>query len=115
MRSIMHQPMTDFYQDLVLGVGIGALDALLAMGIVLIYRTTGVLNFAQAATGALSAYIAYSIVATRPLSSLWFGVPVSMLTGSLIAVATFLAVNRIRSRQVALTSAVATLAIAVLL
>lgn len=112
---MMHQPMTDFYQDLVLGIGIGALDALLAMGIVLIYRTTGVLNFAQAATGALSAYVAYSISATRPLSSLWLGIPVALLTGSLIGIATFLAVHRIRSRQVALTSAVATLAIAVLL
>jgi branched-chain amino acid transport system permease protein len=107
--------VTDFYQDLVLGIGIGALDALLAMGIVLIYRTTGVLNFAQAATGALSAYVAYSISAARPLTSLWLAIPAALLTGGIIGVGTFLAVSHLRSRQIALTSAVATLAVAVLL
>lgn len=41
------------------GIGLGALYALAALGIVLIYKTTGVLNFAHGAIGMVSAFIAY--------------------------------------------------------
>lgn len=41
------------------GIGLGALYALAALGIVLIYKTTGVINFAHGAIGMVSAFIAY--------------------------------------------------------
>lgn len=43
------------------GIASGALYSLAALGIVLIYKTTGVLNFAHGAIGMFSAFIAYQV------------------------------------------------------
>ncbi len=51
--------MTSFLQFLVIGLGAGATYALFAQGAVLIYRGSGLINFAQGAIGSLSAYIAF--------------------------------------------------------
>ena len=59
--------MQTFLQTVVVAVGSGSLDALLALGIVLIYRTTGVLNFAQAAIGTFGAYVLYAVAQGRPI------------------------------------------------
>ena len=48
-------------QFAVLGLGAGALYALVALGIVLVYRASGVLNFAGAALGAVAAFAFYSL------------------------------------------------------
>jgi sulfate-transporting ATPase len=52
--------LTSFLQFLVIGLGAGATYALFAQGAVLIYRGSGLINFAQGAIGSLSAYIAFS-------------------------------------------------------
>src|SRR5580704_16722894 len=49
--------MTEVFQFALLGLGIGAAYALLAQGLVLIYRGSGVLNFAQGAYAMVGAYI----------------------------------------------------------
>ena len=46
----------------VFGLGLGAIFALLACGIVLVYRATGVLNLAFGAVGAFGAFLAWEIV-----------------------------------------------------
>ncbi len=46
---------------IVSGLGIGAVYALSAVGLVLLYRTTGVLNFALGAIGAVGAFVAFEI------------------------------------------------------
>ena len=51
--------MRDFLQLLVAGVAIGALYALVALGFVIIYKATGVINFAQGALVMLGAYFCY--------------------------------------------------------
>jgi branched-chain amino acid transport system permease protein len=104
--------LTDIAQSVVAGVGYGSIDALLAIGIVLIFRTTGVLNFAQAATGTFGGYVIYAVATGRPL---WLGLAVGIATGAALAVATNVTVSGMRSRDHALTAAVATLAIAILL
>jgi branched-subunit amino acid ABC-type transport system permease component len=43
------------------GVAFGALYSLAALGIVLIYKTTGVLNFAHGAIGMFAAFVAYQV------------------------------------------------------
>jgi branched-chain amino acid transport system permease protein len=48
----------DFVQLLVAGVAVGALYALVALGFVIIYKATGVINFAQGALLLLGAYFA---------------------------------------------------------
>jgi branched-chain amino acid transport system permease protein len=52
--------MTDFLQLLVAGVAVGALYALVALGFVVIYKATGVINFAQGSLLLLGAYFAYT-------------------------------------------------------
>ena len=49
-------------QQTVIGLSSGALWALLALAIVLIYRSTGVVNFAQGEMAMLSTFVAWSLV-----------------------------------------------------
>lgn len=52
--------MTDFLQLCFAGVALGAIYALVALGFVIIYKATGVINFAQGGMVALGAYMAYN-------------------------------------------------------
>jgi branched-subunit amino acid ABC-type transport system permease component len=45
----------------IIGLGLGGIFALAALGIVLIYRATGVLNFAHGAMGMFSTFVAWQI------------------------------------------------------
>src|SRR3954451_505640 len=51
--------MQSFLQFLIIGIGAGATYALFAHGAVLIYRGSGLVNFAQGAVGTFAAYIAF--------------------------------------------------------
>ncbi len=51
--------MQPFVQFLIIGLGAGATYALFAQGAVLIYRGSGLVNFAQGAVGTFAAYIAF--------------------------------------------------------
>ena len=51
--------MEDFLQLVVAGLALGARYALVALGFVIIYRATGVINFAQGGLVAVGAYLAY--------------------------------------------------------
>ena len=52
--------MNDFLQLLVAGVAVGALYALVALGFVIIYKATGIINFAQGALALVGAYLTYN-------------------------------------------------------
>ena len=63
------------------GVVLGGLNSLIAMGLVLVYRAIRVINFAQAALGALGAALAILLVTgshVRILSDYWVAVPVGI-------------------------------------
>jgi ABC-type branched-subunit amino acid transport system ATPase component/ABC-type branched-subunit amino acid transport system permease subunit len=51
--------LTEFLQFAVIGLGAGACYALLAQGVVLIYRGSGVVNFAHGAFAMLAAYVTF--------------------------------------------------------
>ncbi|MEU0561708.1 ATP-binding cassette domain-containing protein [Dactylosporangium sp. NPDC006015] len=51
--------LTDVIRFAVLGLGAGAIYGLSALGIVLIYRGSGILNFSQGAVGMVGAYVFY--------------------------------------------------------
>jgi sulfate-transporting ATPase len=51
-----------WFQYAVLGLAGGAVFALLAVGIVLVYRATGVLNFAHASMGMVCAYVNFDLL-----------------------------------------------------
>ena len=53
--------MDEFVRFALLGLGLGAMYALAAQGLVLIYRGSGVLNFAQGAVGVMGAYLAWQL------------------------------------------------------
>ncbi|HXI95200.1 MAG TPA: hypothetical protein VNG04_03680 [Candidatus Acidoferrum sp.] len=51
--------MAVFVAYTIIGLSLGGIFALAALGIVLIYRTTGVLNFAHGAMGMFSTFVAW--------------------------------------------------------
>ena len=53
--------MSEFAAYTVIGLSLGAIFALAALGIVLIYRATGVLNFAHGAMGMFSTFVAWQV------------------------------------------------------
>lgn len=53
--------MRDFLQVLVVGIGDGAIYAMLGLGLVVIYRSTGLLNFAAGELSMFSAFIVWTL------------------------------------------------------
>ncbi|MGH9005574.1 MAG: ABC transporter permease subunit, partial [Acidimicrobiia bacterium] len=53
--------MTDYLPFVVIGLTTGAVYALVATGLVLTYKTSGVFNFAHGALGMIATYIFYSL------------------------------------------------------
>ena len=51
--------MTSFLQYVLTGLGLGSTYALFAQGVVLIYRGSGIINFAQGALGMVAAYVCF--------------------------------------------------------
>ena len=58
--------MQSFLQFLIIGLGAGATYALFAQGAVLIYRGSGLVNFAQGAIGTFAAYLAFVELKDEP-------------------------------------------------
>src|SRR4029078_1542458 len=54
--------MAEFVQQVVAGLGDGAIYASLALALVLIYRSTHVINFAQGEMGMVSTYLAWALI-----------------------------------------------------
>jgi branched-chain amino acid transport system permease protein len=104
----------DFQPFIVTGLALGGVYALSGAGMVVLYRTTGVLNLAFGAVGAMSALIAWDLIN----NSLWpewpsygvavlFAVGVTLLYGVLLGPAL--------ARRDALVKATATLGLALIL
>lgn len=62
--------MNYFIELLVSGLAVGAIYGLVAMGFAVIYKATGIVNFAQGEMGMLSAYITWSLATTLGTGSL---------------------------------------------
>jgi branched-chain amino acid transport system permease protein len=69
--------MTKLFQLLASGAALGAVYALVGLGFVVIYRATGVINFAQAGMVVLGAFLVYNATSTWDLP-FWLAVIVSM-------------------------------------
>lgn len=63
----MHSPAMYFLELLVSGIAVGSIYALIALGFVLIFKATGVINFAQGEIIMISAFAAYYMVARAGL------------------------------------------------
>ena len=80
-----------WFQHLVFGVGLGAMFALLAAGIVLVYRASGVLNFAHASIGVLAVYVNFELLERYE----WMPVGVALLVALAVGAATGVLVQRL--------------------
>ena len=106
--------MTQFVQQVVAGLGEGAIYGSLALALVLIYRATHVINFAQGEMGMFSTYIAWSLITNHGWSfwpAFFFTIFVSFLGGAAIQQT----VIRPLSRAGELTIVMATIALLVIL
>src|SRR5206468_485387 len=76
---------------IVSGLGVGAVYALSGVGLVVLYRSSGVLNFAFGALGAVAAYVAWSALdhdwplALAALAAVATSVAISLTYGRLLA------------------------------
>jgi branched-chain amino acid transport system permease protein len=75
-----------FFQQLLEGIAVGSIYASLGLALSLIYRMTGVANFAQGEMALLSTYTVWQLIAWGV--SLWLAVPIvlvgSMLVGAVV-------------------------------
>ncbi|MEO8804575.1 MAG: branched-chain amino acid ABC transporter permease [Burkholderiaceae bacterium] len=83
--------MPDLLPFLISGLGVGAVYALSGVGLVVLYRSSGVLNFAFGALGAVAAYVAWSALehdwplALAALAAVATSVAISLTYGRLLA------------------------------
>jgi len=75
--------MTQFINMLLIGIGAGSIYALMAIAIVLVWRSTRVINFAQAGMALLSTYIGFELV--QKTGNFWIALPLAMVLGALFS------------------------------
>jgi branched-chain amino acid transport system permease protein len=78
--------VTEFLQIAFAGLALGARYALVALGFVIIYKATGVINFAQGALLALGTYMTYALVNSAELP-FWLAVLGGALATALVGAA----------------------------
>ncbi|MEU8803101.1 ATP-binding cassette domain-containing protein [Spirillospora sp. NPDC048819] len=106
--------MKDLLTFLILGLSVGAVYALTAQGLVLIYRGSGVVNFAQGAYSMIGAFVFYRVAPDLglPQAAAW---PLALGVPALLGVATHLLLMKHLRRASSLVRLVATLGVFALL
>jgi branched-chain amino acid transport system permease protein len=75
--------MIQFFNMLLIGIGAGSIYALMAIAMVLVWRSTRVINFAQAGMALLSTYIGFELV--QKTGNFWIALPLAMALGALFS------------------------------
>ena len=75
--------MIQFSNMLLIGIGAGSIYALMAIAMVLVWRSTRVINFAQAGMALLSTYIGFELV--QKTGNFWIALPLAMVLGALFS------------------------------
>ena len=101
--------MQSFFQFLIIGLGAGATYALFAQGAVLIYRGSGLVNFAQGAIGTFAAYLAFVDLVGEQEWSVWPAVIVAVVVAGLVSLAFQLLVLRALRGAAAIVRVIATI------
>lgn len=105
--------MAQFTNFAILGIAIGSLYALLGLGLTVVYRSSGVVNFSHGGVAVLAAYL-YSDLAARGVPPR-LAVVIAILGGTVLGGLIYaVAISPLRSAS-ALTKAIATLAVLVIL
>jgi len=74
--------MTEFITAVLTSLSSGAIYALMALAIVLVWRSTRVINFAQAGQAVLTTYIGYTVI--QRTDSYWLALVVAVISGAII-------------------------------
>ncbi len=69
-----------FIDTLLIGLSSGAIYSLMALALVLVWRSTRVVNFAQSGQAVLSTYIGYEITVTT--HNYWISLPIAIFAGA---------------------------------
>ncbi len=77
--------MSQFLQYAVSGLSIGALYALVALGLVLIYRSTRILNFGHGDVATVGTFFAFTLLSHNVSGTLAF--PLALIIGAVLAMA----------------------------
>ena len=75
--------MVQFINMLLISIGAGSIYALMAIAMVLVWRSTRVINFAQAGMALLSTYIGYELI--QKTGNFWLSLPLAMVLGALMS------------------------------
>lgn len=75
--------MMQLVNTILIGVTSGAIYSLMALSIVIIWRSSRVINFAQAGLALLSTYIGYECV--KLIGNYWLALPIAVLAGAIAA------------------------------
>ena len=106
--------MPDLRPYLVLGLALGGVFALSGVGMVVLFRATGVLNLAYGAVGALGALIAWSLINTLLLPE-WLAYLVAIAFGGVITLLYGMLFGPPLAQRDSLVKAVGTLGFALIL
>lgn len=71
-----------FFDTFLTGLSTGSIYSLMSIALVLVWRSTRVINFAQAGQAVLSTYVGYEIIVRT--NSFWFGLIAAMIAGAAI-------------------------------
>ena len=102
--------MSGYLHLLLLGLGAGSLYAMSALGLVLVYRSSGIVNFAHGAAGMVGAFALWDLTENAG----WKTVPAAMagvLIAAALGLATYLVTMVLPRRPSTLTRVVATLSV----
>jgi len=75
--------MFQLLNTVLIGITAGSIYSLMAIAMVLVWRSTRVVNFAQAGMALLSTYFGYEII--HMSGSYWLALPIAMLAGAAVA------------------------------
>jgi sulfate-transporting ATPase len=106
--------VTEPFQFAVRGLGTGSLYVLVAIGIVLVHRASGVVNFAHGSMGMVGTFVWWEIH-TKNGHPFWIAFLAGVLTSALLGVLTHVLVMRQLRNATTLTRVIATLAILAIL
>lgn len=106
--------MSEFIEFAVRGLGAGSLYVLVAIGIVLVHRASGVVNFAHGSMGMIGTFVWWEIHEENG-HPFWIALAVGVLVSALLGVLTHVLVMRQLRNASNLTRVIATLAILAIL
>jgi branched-chain amino acid transport system permease protein len=103
--------VTTFFQLVVVGLSTGSMFAIVGMSLVLVYRATGIVNFAQGVFAVLGGLLTYSLSQRMPLP---LGAALAALATAFVATLVAVVAVGIRGRTTHLASLIITVGIAIL-